>query len=89
RQAPSPTPAADISDAMADASAHLEPPPAPPRTHTVARGDSPWKIARRYGVSVSDLLARNGLGAGAVLRPGMALAIDTVADGVEATGVAE
>jgi membrane-bound lytic murein transglycosylase D len=46
------------------------------RSHTVARGDSAWKIARRYGIPIADLLARNGLDARALLRPGMVLEID-------------
>lgn len=49
---------------------------ATPRRHTVVRGDSPWKIAARYGVRVADLLQRNGLGPQAVLRPGKVLLID-------------
>lgn len=48
-----------------------------PRRHTVARGDNAWTIAKRYGIRVSDLLQRNGLGAKAVLKPGQALLIDT------------
>jgi membrane-bound lytic murein transglycosylase D len=47
-----------------------------PRTHTVARGESAWTIARRHGVSVAQLLARNGLHARSVLHPGMVLALD-------------
>lgn len=78
----------DLSDAMADASAHRDP-AAAARTHTVARGDSAWKIARRYGISSQALLSRNGLDAKSVLRPGMVLAVDTVAEGAAAAGVAE
>ena len=63
----------DISDAMADAS-HLDVPT--PRRHVVARGESLWAIARRYNVALSDLLKRNGLQAGGVLRPGMVLAVE-------------
>lgn len=51
-------------------------PPATARSHTVARGDTAWTIARRYGVPVRELLARNGLDARAMLRPGMVLRID-------------
>jgi membrane-bound lytic murein transglycosylase D len=47
-----------------------------PRTHTVARGESAWIIARRYDVDVSQLLARNGLDRSSMLQPGMVLAID-------------
>ncbi len=47
------------------------------RTHVVVRGESAWIIARRYDLDVVDLLARNGLGARSVLRPGMVLKLDT------------
>ena len=46
------------------------------RSHTVARGESLWTIAKRYGVATSALIARNKLDARARLRPGMVLAID-------------
>lgn len=46
------------------------------RRHTVVRGDSPWKIAARYGIRVADLLERNGLQPDSVLRPGKVLRID-------------
>ena len=55
------------------------PPPASARSHTVSRGESAWSIARRYGISTTDLLARNGLDARGRLRPGMVLKIDTSA----------
>ena len=54
-------------------------PPASARSHTVSRGESAWSIARRYGISTSDLLARNGLDARGRLRPGMVLKIDASA----------
>jgi len=77
----------DISDAMADASALVA---TGPRSHIVVRGDSPWSIARRYGVRLDELLERNGLDARAVLRPGMVLAIDAGGPGAgTATGMAE
>jgi membrane-bound lytic murein transglycosylase D len=47
-----------------------------PRRHTVVRGDSPWKIASRYGIRVADLQQRNGLSEASVLRPGKVLLID-------------
>jgi peptidoglycan lytic transglycosylase D len=46
------------------------------RSHQVARGDSIWRVARRYGLSRDELLVRNGLTADSVLRPGMMLKID-------------
>lgn len=64
--------------------------PAPAgRVHTVARGDSAWKIARRYEVRLDQLLSRNGLAADGVLRPGMRLRIDEAQAGPPASGVAE
>jgi membrane-bound lytic murein transglycosylase D len=56
------------------ASAVTGPRPAP-ATHTVARGESAWGIARRYGLRVEDLLARNHLLPRSVLRPGTVLQI--------------
>ncbi|WP_369939933.1 lytic transglycosylase domain-containing protein [Xanthomonas medicagonis] len=46
------------------------------RTHTVRDGDTAWTIARRYGITVQTLLAKNGLSARSVLRPGMVLSYD-------------
>ncbi|GAB1595456.1 lytic transglycosylase domain-containing protein [Lysobacter claricitrinus] len=50
-----------------------------PRRHTVAVGDNLWTIARRYKVSVADLLSLNGLQAGKLIAPGMVLAVDSLA----------
>ncbi|PJK00876.1 lytic transglycosylase [Lysobacteraceae bacterium NML91-0213] len=50
----------------------------PLRSHVVARGESIWRIARRYGIGVAQLLARNGLSGDSVLQPGMTLLIDDV-----------
>jgi membrane-bound lytic murein transglycosylase D len=55
------------------------------RSHVVARGESLWTIARRYGVATSELIARNKLDKGAKLRPGMVLRIDADPTPVEAT----
>lgn len=44
-----------------------------PQTHEVRRGDSLWKIARQYGLTVADLRRFNGLRAGATVRPGQKL----------------
>ena len=57
-----------VQAALADAATH--------RSHTVARGESLWTIAKRYGVATNALIARNKLDARARLRPGMVLAID-------------
>ncbi len=50
--------------------------PTTPITHTVARGESAWTIAHRYGLSTSQLLFRNGLTKRSVLQPGMVLRLD-------------
>ncbi len=83
---PPPKPvAATVVPAAAAASVDPASPAAGPapaaagRTHTVAPGDSPWRIARRYGITVAQLLARNSLDARSVLRPGMVLVLDAPA----------
>jgi len=43
------------------------------RTHRVGEGESVWTIAKRYGVSVAQVLRLNNLGRKAVLRPGQVL----------------
>ncbi|WP_230956571.1 LysM peptidoglycan-binding domain-containing protein, partial [Xanthomonas translucens] len=50
--------------------------PAARRTHTVRDGDTAWTIAKRYGITVQTLLAKNGLSARSVLRPGMVLSYE-------------
>lgn len=53
--------------------------PAPPagdvRTHTVQPGDTLWDIARRYRLTLSQLLRWNGLGERATLSPGQRLRV--------------
>jgi membrane-bound lytic murein transglycosylase D len=54
-------------------------PAAPTRTrwtrHQVRRGDSLWSISRRYGVSVGQLQAWNGLGRRSKIMVGQSLRI--------------
>lgn len=71
---------ANVPVAQADAGAAPAPTPAagPQRRHTVAVGDSLWRIARRYGVTVGHLLSVNGMDTGRLLAPGMVLAIDAL-----------
>ena len=45
-------------------------------SYTVAKGDSWWVIAKRHGLSVDELLRRNGLEKASALRPGMVLKLD-------------
>lgn len=51
------------------------PPAGTPRTHTVARGDNLWSIARFYGVSLSALVAANGIGNTSRIGVGLQLVI--------------
>ncbi|MCC5869457.1 MAG: LysM peptidoglycan-binding domain-containing protein [Gammaproteobacteria bacterium] len=44
-------------------------------TYTVRQGDSLWRIATRFAVSVDDLIAWNNLARDAVLRPGQRLTL--------------
>jgi len=45
------------------------------KTHTVQRGDSLWRIARRYGVSIADLTQWNRIARNALLHPGQELVV--------------
>jgi membrane-bound lytic murein transglycosylase D len=58
-----------------------------PETYRVAPGDNPWAIARRFGIALEELLAWNGLEAGAVLGVGQTLALrEPAAAAGESTG---
>lgn len=46
------------------------PSPAAAKTHVVASGESYWQIARKYGVSLDDLLAANNHSSDRILRAG-------------------
>jgi len=78
---PSPPPSAQVVVTAAVPAAAVPPPgvaavdapAASAATHTVLRGESAWTIARRYGLRVEDLLARNNLLPRSVLRPGTVL----------------
>lgn len=58
---------------------------APSVTHTVERGDSPWKISQRYKISVDELLEANNLSRGSTIRPGQVLIIPGRATSVQET----
>ena len=47
-------------------------------TATVVAGDSAYRIARRHGVALQELLKVNGMSAKSVLRPGMVLRIPPI-----------
>ena len=52
--------------------------PAARRTnHTVRRGETLFRIASRYGVTVDALRRANQIGRGHVIRPGQRLAVPT------------
>jgi len=70
--------AAPTTPSPADASAEAAPPAQAARRHTVAKGESAWTIARRYRITTSDLMRRNGLALKAVLKPGQSLLIDAL-----------
>ncbi|MDB6113450.1 MAG: Muramidase-2 precursor, partial [Lacunisphaera sp.] len=44
-------------------------------TYTVGRGDSLWSIAKKNGISVSDLAKANNVSTGVALKPGQKLLI--------------
>jgi LysM repeat protein len=48
---------------------------APVSTYTVVRGDSLWTVAKKNGMSVSELAKANNLGTGATLQPGKKLIV--------------
>jgi len=64
-----------LSAGSADSHQPSATPPAPPRHHTVRVGDSLWRIARHYSVSVDELQRWNHL-RGQSIKPGMVLEVD-------------
>lgn len=70
------------ASATADAGGPTPQPPAPAQPglaraegangsdHVVSAGETLWRIARRHGVALTDLLRWNGLDGGSVIRPG-------------------
>ncbi|ELQ10061.1 lytic transglycosylase domain-containing protein [Xanthomonas translucens] len=76
QQPEAPAPRAVASLAEATPPRMRQRPPAARRTHTVRDGDTAWTIAKRYGITVQTLLAKNGLSARSVLRPGMVLSYE-------------
>jgi membrane-bound lytic murein transglycosylase D len=69
--------------------ASVETAPASTRHHTVAKGESPWTIARLHRIGVADLMQRNGLANSSVLKPGMVLQVDLPPPASNAARVAE
>lgn len=69
-------PLADASTPIAATAEDTALATSPARTHTVARGDNPWTIARRHKLRVADLLAFNRLQSSATLRIGQILRLE-------------
>lgn len=88
---PASTPAAEATATIAGAPAGEKTMPAG-RTHKVAPGESLWKIARMYGVTVADLARENGLTTDTRVKAGRTLVIPVGARkpaGAEAAAKAE
>jgi membrane-bound lytic murein transglycosylase D len=49
--------------------------------HTVARGETSWRIARRYGITVKQLMAWNHLSQRNSLKPGQRLVLHSTKEG--------
>ncbi|MCX7005093.1 MAG: LysM peptidoglycan-binding domain-containing protein [bacterium] len=43
--------------------------------HTVQRGDSLWSVSKKYGCSISELAAANGISRGSILNVGQSLLV--------------
>ncbi len=71
------------------ATSRIEPPvpPQAPALYRVRAGDSLWKIANRYKVTVAQLRAWNNLGETAVIKPGQQLSLQADA-AIAKTGAA-
>ena len=62
--------------------------PAAPGTYTVAAGDTLSSIAAKHGVSLSGVMASNGLSQTSVIRPGQKISVDGSTVSVTAAPVA-
>lgn len=60
----------------------------PARTHTVARGDSLWTVAKRYNLTVAEVAAANQLAPTASLKIGQKLIISAAKPAAAAAGAA-
>ena len=73
-----PAPAAPTPPVAAPADTNAAPATTPeerPTSYTIAKGDSLWSIAHKYGTTVVKLRTLNNLKKGALLHPGQVLQI--------------
>lgn len=72
---PAPTRPAGAAGGPAQPKASATPPAAKPRTHTVAAGDTLYRLSRLYGVKVEAIAAANGMSVQTPLKVGVVLRI--------------
>jgi sortase A len=72
---PSPTPTTSPTATSLDRTPTPTPTPAGPTVYVVQSGDSLWKIAESYGITVDALVEANGISKDDVLHPGQELVI--------------
>lgn len=70
----------DLTQLAAAAALRNEPPPSVPAQYTVRRGDNLWRIARRFQLRSSEIMAHNNLAPEALLMPGQVLDLGFVSD---------
>lgn len=74
----SPRPVASTHTPVSEDVLHLAISQAAPRSHTVASGETLWKISQDAGIGIEALAAANQLTLGAILRPGQLLVVPAV-----------
>jgi sortase A len=72
---PTPSPTPTTSPTATPPSQTPTPAPAEPSIYVVQGGDSLWKIAESYGITVDALVEANGISRDDVIRPGQELVI--------------
>ena len=72
---PTPSPTPTTSPTATPPSQTPTPAPAEPSVYVVQGGDSLWKIAESYGITVDALVEANGISRDDVIRPGQELVI--------------
>lgn len=78
------------SDALIVGQALIIPSPSSSKIHKVAKGESLWSIARKYGVSLQEIMTANSLSNPALIEPGQLITIPTpVLTSIEVNGYIE